>query len=79
MFRTVSPLPVAVTLYRQPRKSSDVKCVLHAGIVLEVVERVPDFPGWWSVALWHTTNGTKKFKQGYINLPTATWHDGEAA
>jgi hypothetical protein len=75
MYRVVSPLPTAVTLYRQPRKTSDVKGVLPKGTDFWHVERVPDFPGWWSVTLM--LKG--RTKQGYIHLPTQAWHDGEDA
>jgi len=80
MYQRANPLPVAATLYRQPRKDSDVKTVLDPGTEFEECKKVPDFPGWWSVVLefvvtevpYHSVE-----KRGYVYVPTVAWNNGE--
>ena len=63
------PLPQAVTVYRQPRKDSDVKGVLAAGTLLDQCHRVPDFPDWYSIGYWQQDDHRPRaYKRGYIHL-----------
>jgi hypothetical protein len=67
MSPAVLVLPASATLYQQPRTTSTVKRVLEAGTVLVRAVPVPDFPGWWSVALSRDgANGGLLW--GYIHL-----------